>query len=57
VGNFHLQKTLEGSVRIIRTTAFGNNHKVIVIDAGHGGQDPGAQFGGLKELAKHIYYN
>lgn len=32
-------------------SAFSNHlkDKVIIIDAGHGGQDPGAQYGGIKE--------
>lgn len=33
----------------IETLSSDLQDKVIVIDAGHGGQDPGAQFGGIKE--------
>lgn len=35
--------------KIVYTIASGIKDKVIVIDAGHGGADPGAQFGNIKE--------
>ena len=38
-----------GSVRLVMTMAHGIRNKVIVIDAGHGGKDPGAQYGRVKE--------
>ncbi|MHB8124606.1 MAG: divergent polysaccharide deacetylase family protein [Desulfitobacteriaceae bacterium] len=40
---------LGGSVRIVKTMALSIKNKVIVIDAGHGGQDPGAIYGDVKE--------
>ena len=40
---------LGGSVRVVKTIALSIKNKVIVIDAGHGGQDPGAQYGGVNE--------
>ncbi|MDA8229038.1 MAG: divergent polysaccharide deacetylase family protein [Desulfitobacterium hafniense] len=40
---------LGGVSRIIYVISSGIKDKVIVIDPGHGGQDPGAQYGGVKE--------
>jgi N-acetylmuramoyl-L-alanine amidase len=40
---------LGGSVRVVQTIALSIKNKVITIDAGHGGQDPGAQYGGVNE--------
>lgn len=40
---------LGGAFSLIGVFAPGIKDKVIVIDPGHGGKDPGAQFGGLKE--------
>lgn len=38
-----------GLFTVIETLSKELQDKVIVIDAGHGGQDPGAQYGGVKE--------
>jgi N-acetylmuramoyl-L-alanine amidase len=38
-----------GLFTVVETLSRNLQDKVIVIDAGHGGQDPGAQFGGIKE--------
>lgn len=37
------------TVRIVTTFSTGIKDKVIIIDPGHGGQDPGAQYGGIDE--------
>lgn len=40
---------ISGALKITNVFANHLKDKIIVIDAGHGGQDPGAQFHGLKE--------
>jgi len=40
---------LGGSLTFVTVLTNGLKDKVIVIDPGHGGRDPGAQFGGLQE--------
>ncbi len=40
---------LAGSLAVHNVLSPGTKGKVVVIDPGHGGQDPGAQFAGLKE--------
>lgn len=40
---------LTGSITFTGVLSTGMESKIIVIDAGHGGQDPGAQHGGVKE--------
>ena len=45
---------LGGSLTFVTVLTPGLKNKVIVIDPGHGGRDPGAQYGGLQEKSLNL---